>query len=97
MVDEVHVADGDGWQDGRTQAGRVGARIRLLDRLAGAVSYGVGSHIKPWAKCETDAERLDVYKDALGIHDQLALRRVGGGHLPNLTWHRTHLLGATDL
>jgi hypothetical protein len=25
------------------------------------------------------------------------LRRVGGGHLPNLTWHRTHLLGATDL
>lgn len=88
------------------------------------------SHIKPWAKCETDAERLDVYnglllaahldaafdaalisftdegailfsaqfaqedRDALGIHDQLALCRVGGGHLPNLAWHRTHLLDA---
>ena len=22
------------------------------------------SHIKPWAKCETDAERLDVYYGA---------------------------------
>ena len=71
------------------------------------------SHIKPWAKCDTDAERLDVYnglllaahldaafdaglisfdddgaiifsshfaqgdRDALGVHDRLALRRVG--------------------
>jgi putative restriction endonuclease len=88
------------------------------------------SHIKPWAKCETDAERLDVYnglllaahldaafdaglisfaddgailfspqfamedRDALGIHDHLALRRVGGRHLPNLAWHRTFLLGS---
>ena len=87
------------------------------------------SHIKPWARCETDAERLDVYnglllaahldaafdaglisfsddgtilistqfakedRDALGIHDQLALKRVGSGHLPNLAWHRTYLLG----
>ncbi len=90
------------------------------------------SHIKPWARCETDAERLDVYnglllaahldaafdaglisftdegailfssqfaqddRHALGIHDQLALRRVGGGHLPNLAWHRTHLLDALN-
>ena len=23
------------------------------------------SHIKPWAKCETDAERLDVYNGLL--------------------------------
>jgi putative restriction endonuclease len=89
------------------------------------------SHIKPWAKCETDAERLDVYnglllaahldaafdaglisftddgavvfspqfaiedRDALGIRDHLALRRVGGRHLPNLAWHRTFLLGAS--
>ncbi|MGD9538388.1 MAG: HNH endonuclease [Gammaproteobacteria bacterium] len=89
------------------------------------------SHIKPWARCETDAERLDVYnglllavhldaafdaglvsfsdegtilfssqfaqedRDALGIHDRLALSRVGGGHLPNLAWHRTFLLGAS--
>lgn len=30
-------------------------------------------------------------RDLLGIYDQLALRR-GGGHLPNLAWHRTHLL-----
>jgi putative restriction endonuclease len=88
------------------------------------------SHIKPWAKCETDAERLDVYnglllaahldaafdaglisfgddgamlfspefapedRDTLGIHDHLALRRVGGRHLPNLAWHRTFLLGS---
>jgi putative restriction endonuclease len=88
------------------------------------------SHIKPWAKCETDAERLDVYnglllaahldaafdaglisfaddgailfspqftmkdRDALGIHDHLALRRVGGEHLPNLAWHRTFQLGS---
>ena len=88
------------------------------------------SHIKPWARCETDAERLDVYnglllaahldaafdaglisftdegvilfstqfaqedRGALGIHDQLGLCRVGGGHLPNLAWHRTHLLDA---
>ena len=88
------------------------------------------SHIKPWAKCETDAERLDVYnglllaahldaafdaglisfaddgailfspefaiedRDALGIHDHLALRRVGSRHLPNLAWHRTFLLGS---
>jgi predicted restriction endonuclease len=91
------------------------------------------SHIKPWAMCESDAERLDVYnglllaahldaafdaglisftdkgailfsfqfaqedRDALGIHNQLALRRVGGGHLPNLAWHRKHLLGETNL
>ena len=91
------------------------------------------SHIKPWAKCETDAERLDVYngfllaahldaafdaglisftdegtillssqftqddRDALGIHDQLVLRRVGKGHLHNLAWHREHLLVSTDL
>ncbi|MDX3966783.1 MAG: HNH endonuclease signature motif containing protein [Bradyrhizobium sp.] len=89
------------------------------------------SHIKPWARCETDAERLDVYnglllaahldaafdaglvsfsdegailfssqfaqedRDALGIHGRLALRRVAGGHLPNLAWHRTFLLGAS--
>lgn len=89
------------------------------------------SHIKPWARCETDAERLDVYnglllaahldaafdaglvsfsdegailfspqftqedRDALGIHGHLALSRVGGGHLPNLAWHRTFLLGAS--
>ena len=89
------------------------------------------SHIKPWARCETDAERLDVYnglllaahldaafdaglvsfsdegailfsshfaqedRDALGIHGRLALSRVGGGHLPNLAWHRTFLLGAS--
>lgn len=89
------------------------------------------SHIKPWARCETDAERLDVYnglllaahldaafdaglvsfsdegailfssqfaqedRDALGIHDRLALSRVGGGHLPNLAWHRTFLLSAS--
>jgi len=88
------------------------------------------SHIKPWARCETDAERLDVYnglllaahldaafdaglisfadegavllssqfaqedRDALGIHEHLALRRVGGGHLPNLAWHRTCLFDA---
>jgi len=87
------------------------------------------SHIKPWAKCDTDAERLDVYnglllaahldaafdaglisfddegaiifssqfaqgdRDALGVHGQLALRRVGAGHLPNLAWHRAFLLG----
>jgi putative restriction endonuclease len=87
------------------------------------------SHIKPWAKCDTDAERLDVYnglllaahldaafdaglisfddegaiifsshfaqgdRDALGVHGQLALRRVGAGHLPNLGWHRAFLLG----
>jgi hypothetical protein len=87
------------------------------------------SHIKPWAKCETDAERLDVYNGlllaahldaafdaglvsfaddgkilfsarftladryAIGIHDQLALRRVGARHLPNLAWHRAFLLG----
>jgi len=87
------------------------------------------SHIKPWAKCETDAERLDVYnglllaahldaafdaglisftdertilfspqfaqgdRAALGVHDHLALRRIAGGHLPNLAWHRTFLLG----
>ena len=87
------------------------------------------SHIKPWAKCDTDAERLDVYnglllaahldaafdaglisfddegailfssqfaqgdRDALGIHGQLALRRIGGRHLPNLAWHRAFLLG----
>lgn len=89
------------------------------------------SHIRPWAKCESDAERLDVYnglllaahvdaafdaglisfseegavlfssqfahedRDALGIHDHLALCRVGGGHLPYLAWHRTHLLDAS--
>jgi putative restriction endonuclease len=89
------------------------------------------SHIKPWARCETDAERLDVYnglllaahldaafdaglvsfsdegailfssqfaqedRDALGIHGRLALSRVAGGHLPNLAWHRTFLLGAS--
>ena len=89
------------------------------------------SHIKPWAKCETDAARLDVYnglllaahldaafdaglisfedsgevlfsskfamddRDALGIHEHLALRRVAGRHLPNLAWHRTFLLGST--
>jgi len=88
------------------------------------------SHIKPWAKCETDAERLDVYnglllaahldaafdaglisfadtgailfspqfavqdREALGIHDHVALRRVGARHLPNLAWHRTFLLGS---
>ncbi len=87
------------------------------------------SHIKPWAKCDTDAERLDVYnglllaahldaafdaglisfddegaiifssqfsqgdRDALGVHGQLALRRIGAGHLPNLAWHRALLLG----
>ena len=87
------------------------------------------SHIKPWAKCETDAERLDVYnglllaahldaafdaglisfgdngvilfssqftqadRDALGIHDGIALRRVTGSHLPNLAWHRAFLFG----
>jgi hypothetical protein len=87
------------------------------------------SHIKPWAKCDTDAERLDVYnglllaahldaafdaglisfdddgaiifsshfaqgdREALGVHDQLALRRVGAAHLPNLGWHRAFLLG----
>jgi putative restriction endonuclease len=87
------------------------------------------SHIKPWAKCGTDAERLDVYnglllaahldaafdaglisfaddgailfspeftmedRDTVGIHHHLALRRVGGRHLPNLAWHRTFLLG----
>ena len=34
-------------------------------------------------------------RDALGIHDQLALCRVGGGHLPNLAWHRTYLLDAS--
>ncbi len=91
------------------------------------------SHIKPWAKCETDAERLDVYnglllaahldaafdaglisftdegailfssqfaqedRDALGIHDQLVLRRIGKGHLPKLVWHRKNLLDVTDL
>jgi putative restriction endonuclease len=89
------------------------------------------SHIKPWAKCETDAVRLDVYnglllaahldaafdaglisfadggailfspqftmedREALGIHDHLALRRVGSRHLPNLAWHRTFLLSAS--
>lgn len=89
------------------------------------------SHIKPWAMCETDAERLDVYnglllaahldaafdaglisftdegeilfasqfaqedRDALGVHDKLVLRRIGGRHLPNLAWHRTHLLDAS--
>ena len=89
------------------------------------------SHIKPWARCESDAERLDVYnglllaahldaafdaglisftdegailfssqfaqedRDALGIYDRLALRRVGGGHLPNLAWHRAFLLDAS--
>jgi hypothetical protein len=82
------------------------------------------SHIMPWAKCDTDAERLDVYnglllaahldaafdaglisftedgaillsrrfaqtdRDALGIHDRLALTRVGVGHHANLGWHR---------
>jgi len=87
------------------------------------------SHIKPWAKCDTDAERLDVYnglllaahldaafdaglisfddegaiifssqfaqgdRHALGVHGQLALRRVGARHLQNLAWHRTFLLG----
>jgi predicted restriction endonuclease len=91
------------------------------------------SHIKPWAKCETDADRLDVYnglllaahldaafdaglisfgdkgailfspqftqtdRDALGIHDQLALRRVGSRHLPNLAWHRALLFGSTPV
>src|SRR4029077_11594397 len=86
------------------------------------------SHIKPWARCETDAERLNVYnglllaahldaafdvglisfsddgrillsaqfthgdREALGIHDQLALRRVSPGHLPDLAWHRAFLL-----
>jgi putative restriction endonuclease len=85
------------------------------------------SHIKPWARCDTDAERLDVYnglllaahldaafdaglisfsdegailfsprfapedRDALGIHDQLILRGVGGRHLKNLSWHRSFL------
>jgi hypothetical protein len=34
-------------------------------------------------------------RDALGIHDRLALSRVGGGHLPHLAWHRTFLLGAS--
>jgi putative restriction endonuclease len=89
------------------------------------------SHIKPWAKCDTDAARLDVYnglllaahldaafdaglisfddegaiifssqfaqgdRDALGFHGQLALRRVGTGHLANLAWHRAFLLGRT--
>lgn len=89
------------------------------------------SHIKPWVRCETDAERLDVYnglllaahldaafdaglvsfsddgtillssqfaqedRDVLGIHDRLALSRVGGGHLSNLAWHRTFLLSAS--
>ncbi len=89
------------------------------------------SHIKPWAKCETDAERLDVYnglllaahldaafdaglisfthegailfssqfaqedRDALGIHNQLALHRIGKMHLPMLAWHRKHLLDAS--
>jgi putative restriction endonuclease len=88
------------------------------------------SHIKPWAKCETDAERLDVYnglllaahldaafdgglisfsdegailfssqfaeedRNALGIHDHVALQRVGARHLPNLAWHRTFLFGS---
>ena len=87
------------------------------------------SHIKPWARCETDAERLDVHnglllaahidaafdaglisfadngaivfspqftqadRAALGIHEELALRRVGARHLPNLSWHRAFLLG----
>jgi putative restriction endonuclease len=87
------------------------------------------SHIKPWSRCETDAERLDVYnglllaahldaafdaglisfndkgeilfsskfakddRDALGIHDRLALRNVGSRHLENLSWHRSFLFG----
>lgn len=91
------------------------------------------SHIKPWARCETDAERMDVYnglllaahldaafdvglisfsdegqilfssafaqkdRDALAVHDHLALRRVAAGHLPNLAWHRSILLGAGTL
>jgi putative restriction endonuclease len=91
------------------------------------------SHIKPWARCETDAERLDVYnglllaahldaafdvglisfsdegailisahfteadRRAIGIQDQFSLRRVGRGHLPNLAWHRTFLIGSSAL
>jgi putative restriction endonuclease len=87
------------------------------------------SHIKPWSRCETDAERLDVYnglllaahldaafdaglisfsdegailfsskfaqddRDALGIHDRLALRSVGSRHLESLSWHRSFLFG----
>jgi putative restriction endonuclease len=95
-----------------------------------SLSLTLGS-LKPWAKCATDAERLDAYnglllaahldaafdaglisfaddgailfspqftmedRDALGNHDHLALRHVGGRHLPNLAWHRTFLLGAS--
>jgi putative restriction endonuclease len=91
-----------------------------------SLSLTLGS-LKPWAKCATDAERLDAYnglllaahldaafdaglisfaddgailfspqfamedRDALGNHDHLALRHVGGRHLPNLAWHRTFL------
>jgi putative restriction endonuclease len=87
------------------------------------------SHIKPWARCASDAERLDVYnglllaahldaafdgglisfaddgailfspqftmedREAIGINDHLALRRVAARHLSNLAWHRTLLLG----
>jgi hypothetical protein len=88
------------------------------------------SHIKPWAKCETDAHRLDVYnglllaahidaafdaglisfsdagailissqfteadRNAIGMHNGLALNRVAERHLPNLAWHRTFMLGS---
>lgn len=91
------------------------------------------SHIKPWARCETDAERLDVYnglllaahldaafdvglisfnddgeilfspqfdekdRHALGIDEQIKLRRVGIGHLPMLAWHRKFLFGAPEI
>ena len=88
------------------------------------------SHIKPWAKCDTDDDRLDVYnglllaahldaafdaglisfgddggillsyrftqadREALGIHNGLALARVGIRHYPNLFWHRHNLFSS---
>lgn len=87
------------------------------------------SHIKPWAECTSDAERLDVYnglllaahldaafdaflisfeddgrilispslsdadRAALGIHADLRLTKIAPAHLPQLAWHRQHLVG----
>ena len=127
---------------GRTDGGsarRPGCVPRRADGILGRTLRVTGireprllraSHIKPWAKCDTDDDRLDVYnglllaahldaafdaglisfsddgvillsyrftqadREALGIHNGLALARVGIRHYPNLFWHRHNLFSS---
>jgi putative restriction endonuclease len=54
---------------------------------AGLISFGDDGVILLSSQF-TQADR-----DAIGIHDGIALRRVTGSHLPNLAWHRAFLFG----